>query len=78
MKNINIILKNNIQDNNKPKTPKNIKTPYHITITNTLKYFNVGAPSLIMKEIEVINKNENFEPLIIWATNQEEIKKEVD
>ncbi len=31
-----------------------------------------------MKEIEVINKNENFEPLIIWATNQEEIKKEVD
>ena len=63
---------------NKPKTPKNFKTPYHITITNTLKYFNVGAPSLIMKEIEVINKNENFEPLITWGSNQEEIKKEVD
>jgi hypothetical protein len=31
-----------------------------------------------MKEIEVINKNENFESLIIWASNQEEIKKEVD
>ena len=74
----NILKQITLKEEQKLKPIKVNKKPYHITITNTVKYFQSGAPSHILQTYEVINKRDDGTPLIFKAENEGEIKKQVD